>query len=57
MDGEQPEVLYKPELAGKIPGAELVHAALQLGRRGSGKPFEGPQEMGLVVVIMIDVLF
>ena len=52
-----PEVLYKSELAGIVPGGELVRTVLQISWGEAGEPFKGPDEMGLIVVIMIKMVF
>jgi hypothetical protein len=46
-------VLYKSELAGIMPYGELVRAALQISRDESGKPFKGPDKMGLIVIVFV----
>jgi hypothetical protein len=38
-------------------GGELVQAVLKIGGRGTGEPFKGPEEMGLVVVIIVNISF
>ena len=38
-------------------GGEFVDAVLKFGWGGSGEPFKCPDEMGLVVVILINMVF
>jgi hypothetical protein len=38
-------------------GGELVHAVLKVGWGSSGEPFKCPEEMGLVVVILVNMIF
>jgi hypothetical protein len=54
---QEVHVLYKSELARIVFGGEFVHAVLKVGWCESGESLKCPDEMRLIVVIMVNVFF
>lgn len=52
----QLRVLYKSELAGEILRTKFVGTVLEISRSMAGEPFKCPDEMGLVVIVEVDLL-
>lgn len=38
-------------------GGQLVQAVLKLGWVAAGKSFKGPEKMGLIVIILVNIFF
>lgn len=52
-----PKYCTNRKSAGEILSTQFVRAVLKLGWGGSGEPLKCPDEMGLIVVIMVNMFF